>query len=185
MDIITSHNSLDFDGLAAMVAATKLFPHAIPVIPGTLSKNVRHFMGLYKDSLVFRTPHEIDLDAVERVILVDTRNPARLGSLKGLEGRNCEFIIFDHHPDGPGDIHGIINEVHMVGAVTTILVEKIQHEDIPLTPFEATILALGSMRIPAACFYFHHLPRCGSSCLSAAPGADLLSSGQFHGRAFF
>lgn len=143
MDIITSHNSLDFDGLAAMVAATKLFPHAIPVIPGTLSKNVRHFMGLYKDSLVFRTPHEIDLDAVERVILVDTRNPARLGSLKGLEGRNCEFIIFDHHPDGPGDIHGIINEVHMVGAVTTILVEKIQHEDIPLTPFEATILALG------------------------------------------
>ena len=27
--------------------------------------------------------------------------------------------------------------------MTTILVEKIQHEDIPLTPFEATILALG------------------------------------------
>lgn len=143
MDIITSHNSLDFDGLAAMVAATKLFPHAIPVIPGTLSKNVRHFMGLYKDSLVFRTPREIDLEAVERVILVDTRNPARLGSLRALEERGCEFIIFDHHPDGPNDIDGIVNEVHMVGAVTTVLVEKIRQDDIPLTSFEATILALG------------------------------------------
>jgi len=143
LDIITSHNSLDFDGLAAMVAASKLFPHAIPIIPGTLSKNVRRFMGLYKDSLAFRSPREINLDAVERVILVDTRNPARLGSLKGLEERNCDFVVFDHHPDGPNDIHGVINEVHVVGAVTTVLVEKIRQEDIPLTPFEATILALG------------------------------------------
>ncbi|MGE5545240.1 MAG: CBS domain-containing protein [Bacillota bacterium] len=143
MDIITSHNSLDFDGLASMVAASKLFPAAIPVIPGTLSKNVRQFMGIYKDSLVFRTPNEIDLDAVERVILVDTRNLARLGSLKGLEEKDCEYIVFDHHPDGPGDISGIVNEVHMVGAATTILVEKIRQEDILITPFEATILALG------------------------------------------
>lgn len=143
MDIITSHNSLDFDGLASMVAATKLYPDAIPVISGTLSKNVRQFMGLYKDSLVFRTPGEIDLDLVQRVILVDTRNLGRLGSLKGLQERECEYIVFDHHPDAPGDVYGIINEVHLVGAVTTVLVEKIQQEDIPLTPFEATILALG------------------------------------------
>jgi len=143
LDIVTSHNSLDFDGLASMVAANKLFPAAVPVISGTLSKNVRQFMGLYKDSLVFRTPNEIDLDAVERVILVDTRNLARLGSLKVLAEREYEYIVFDHHPDGPCDVYGIINEVHMVGAVTTVLVEKIQQEDIMLTPFEATILALG------------------------------------------
>lgn len=143
MDIITSHNNLDFDGLASMVAATKLYPTAIPVISGTLSKNVRQFMGLHKDSLVFRTPNEINLNVVERVILVDTRNPDRLGSLKCLKDRECEYIVFDHHPDGPGDVYGTINEVHMVGAVTTILVEKIQQEDILLTPFEATILALG------------------------------------------
>ena len=143
LDIITSHNSLDFDGLASMVAATKLFPTAIPVIPGTLSKNVRQFMGLYKDSLVFRTPGEINLDDVEKVILVDTRNLGRLGSLRELEERDCEYIVYDHHPDTPGDVYGVINEVHLVGAVTTVLVEKIQEEDIPLTPFEATILALG------------------------------------------
>ncbi len=143
MDIITSHNNLDFDGLASMVAAGKLFPEAIAVVSGTLSKNVRQFMGLYKDSLVFKTPAEIDLEAVERVILVDTRNIGRLGSLRGLEAKECEYIIFDHHPATPDDIDGIINEVHMVGATTTILVEIIRQKELTLTAFEATILALG------------------------------------------
>ncbi|NLV15897.1 MAG: CBS domain-containing protein [Syntrophomonadaceae bacterium] len=143
MDIIVSHNNLDFDGLASMVAAGKLFPRAIPVVSGTLSKNVRKFMGLYKDSLVFKLPNEIDLEKVERVIVVDTRNLNRLGALKVLGEREPEYIVFDHHPSGSGDLVGIINEIHKVGATTTILVEKIREKGINLTPFEATILALG------------------------------------------
>ena len=160
MDIITSHNNLDFDGLASMVAAGKLFPEAIAVVSGTLSKNVRQFMGLYKDSLVFKTPTEIDLEAVERVILVDTRNIGRLGSLRGLEAKECEYIIFDHHPATPDDIDGIINEVHMVGATTTILVEIIRKKELTLTAFEATILALGIYEDTGSLLYLHYPPRC-------------------------
>ncbi|NLB19124.1 MAG: CBS domain-containing protein [Syntrophomonadaceae bacterium] len=143
MDIIVSHNNLDFDGLASMVAAGKLFPRALPVVSGTLAKNVRQFMGLYKDSLVFKLPNAIDLEKVERVIMVDTRNLNRLGALKELGDRTPEYIVFDHHPSGSGDVVGITNEIHMVGATTTILVEKIRQEGINLTPFEATIMALG------------------------------------------
>ncbi len=144
MDIITSHNALDFDGLAAMVAAGKLYPWAVKVFSGTLSKNVKRFMGLYKDHVFIRYPREIDLGRVSRVILVDTRNPKRLGHLQSLCQRSgVEFYVYDHHPASPEDLSGVVEDVHEVGATTTILVEKIIEEKIALTPFEATILALG------------------------------------------
>ena len=144
MDIITSHNALDFDGLAAMVAAGKLYPWAVKVFSGTLSKNVKRFMGLYKDHVFIRYPREIDLGRVSRVILVDTRNLKRLGHLQKVCTRSgIEFYVYDHHPPSPEDITGVIEEVHEVGATTTILVEKIIDEKIAVTPFEATILALG------------------------------------------
>jgi tRNA nucleotidyltransferase (CCA-adding enzyme) len=41
--IITSHNALDFDGLASMVAAKILYPQAVQVFSGTLSRHVKKF----------------------------------------------------------------------------------------------------------------------------------------------
>lgn len=61
MDIITSHNALDFDGLAAMVAAGKLYPAAVKVFSGTLSRNVKKFMALYKDLLAVKSPGKSNL----------------------------------------------------------------------------------------------------------------------------
>ena len=57
MEIITSHNALDFDGLASMVAAGKLYPGAVG-ISGTLSKNIRQFMALYKDLFLSSIPRK-------------------------------------------------------------------------------------------------------------------------------
>ncbi|MGE5398358.1 MAG: CBS domain-containing protein [Chitinophagales bacterium] len=143
MDIITSHNSLDFDGLAAMIAAGKLYPSAVIVCSGTLSKNVKQFMGLYKDSLNIRMPGEININEIKRVIVVDTNNVNRLGLLKGLGELDVEYFVYDHHPTSEDDIVGTIHEVHKVGAATTILVELIKKADLSISPFEATILALG------------------------------------------
>ena len=144
MQIITSHNSLDFDGLAAMVAAGKLYPSATKVFCGTLSTNVRQFMSLYKDHVLTKFPKQINLQEVDHMVVVDTRSPQRLGSLKELCQRSgVDLHIYDHHPDASGDLVGSVNEVHEVGAVTTVLVEKIIENDIPISPFEATIFALG------------------------------------------
>ncbi len=77
MDIITSHNALDFDGLASMVAANILYPAATKVFSGTLSKNVKKFMALYKDLLLIKTPKDINLDLVKKMIIVDTASPNR------------------------------------------------------------------------------------------------------------
>lgn len=144
MEIITSHNALDFDGLASMVAASKLYPGAVMVFSGTVSENIKQFMALYKDSLVIKTPKNVDVSDVSRVILVDTANPRRLGQLRDLAGQaGIEYHIFDHHPPASDDLVGKVSEIHDLGATTTILVEKIVARGIAITPFDATILALG------------------------------------------
>ena len=43
MDIITSHTNADFDALASMVAAGKLYPGAKLVFPGSQEKSMRDF----------------------------------------------------------------------------------------------------------------------------------------------
>jgi len=144
LEIITSHNALDFDGLASMVAAGKLYPAGVKVFSGSLSKNVKQFMALYKDLLLIRTPRELDLSRVKRMIIVDTANVNRLGHLKEIAAReDMEFIIYDHHPVSADDLTGIRKEVHQVGAATTILVEEIIKKNISISAFDATILALG------------------------------------------
>lgn len=144
MEIITSHNALDFDGLAGMVAASKLYPEAVPVFSGTLSRNVRKFMALYKDLLVVKMPRDIDPASVTRMVVVDTASASRLGHLKDVaQGPGIDFHVFDHHPPSPEDVTASHRVVEEVGACTTILVEEICARALPLSAFEATILALG------------------------------------------
>ncbi|NLJ72042.1 MAG: CBS domain-containing protein, partial [Syntrophomonadaceae bacterium] len=144
MDIITSHNALDFDGLASMVAANILYPSATKVFCGTLSKNVKKFMALYKDLLIVKNYKDINLDEVKRMIIVDTASPNRLGKLKDLAlNPNVEKHVYDHHPISEDDLIASIKEVEMLGAATTILVEKIIEKGLEISSFDATILALG------------------------------------------
>lgn len=144
MEIITSHNALDFDGLASIIAASKLYPGAVKVFSGTVSKNIKSFMALYKDSLVIKSPKEIDMKQVKRIIVVDTASAKRLGQLKKLcDVDGMDFHIYDHHPENADNLRGSVYEIHQVGAATTILLEKIIEQNIRISPFEATILALG------------------------------------------
>jgi len=144
LEIITSHNALDFDGLASMVAANKLYPAAVKVFSGTINKNVKKFMALYKDSLSIKTPKEVNLTKVKRLVVVDTANADRLAQLKPLlNDAKLDIHIYDHHPVSDDDLQGSLVEIYPTGAATTILVEKIIKESIRISPFEATILALG------------------------------------------
>lgn len=144
MDIITTHTNTDLDGLASMVAAQKIYPRAVPVFPGKLSPNADEFMSLHKDTFAFRTPKEIEFKKVKLVVMVDTKNPRRLASLAEIfKQPGVETHIYDHHPWAQGDVHGAVEKVETVGATTTLLIEKIREQDIPVTALEATIFALG------------------------------------------
>ncbi|MEW6173334.1 MAG: CBS domain-containing protein [Bacillota bacterium] len=144
MEIITTHLITDFDGLASAAAAKKLYPGAHLVLPGKASRGVDEFLALHKDALRIEDPKNINLNAIRRLILVDTRNPRRIGLLSALLDRSdVEVHIYDHHPVDEGDARGTLEVVSVVGATTTLLVERIQEAGLEVTPFEATIFALG------------------------------------------
>src|SRR5690349_21708956 len=108
MEVITSHTNADFDALASMVAAKKLYPDAKLVFPGSQEKSIRDFFlesAFY--ALEIERLRNIDVDAITRLILVDNRNPARLGKLaNALKRTGVSVHIYDHHPPADGDITG-------------------------------------------------------------------------------
>ncbi|MDI6753308.1 MAG: CBS domain-containing protein [Thermodesulfobacteriota bacterium] len=145
MDVITTHVNADFDSLASMLAAKKLYPQAVLVFPGSQEKNLRDFF-IQSTFYVFETERikNINLDDVRRLILVDTRQPGRIGKLAKLAQRpGVEVHIFDHHPASPDDLRGKVEHIREVGATMTILAHILKEKKIPLSAEEATVMALG------------------------------------------
>lgn len=141
MQVIFSHNYLDFDALASLYAAKKLFPQAWAVPSRSMERKVYEFYSLYKDFLKFQ---EKPPGKVEKIILVDNHwlNRLERDFQKLLEQEEKPYIeIYDHHKSG--DIKGDKEYIEDVGATTTLLVELIIKNNIPIDPIEATIFALG------------------------------------------
>ncbi|MBZ0292399.1 MAG: CBS domain-containing protein, partial [Anaerolineae bacterium] len=136
MKLILTHSNADFDAIAATMAAHKLYPDAIPVLPERLNRNVQHFMMLYRNGLNFTNEADIRPKDVDKVILVDTQ---RAPKIKGLRANTPQIIIDHHHPYKSKN--DFVSE--QVGAVTTLMVERLQREGIPINPLEATLMALG------------------------------------------
>ncbi len=144
MQIITTHIMADFDALACMVAAKKLYPQAHLVFPGAQEKKVRDYLKESPFALEFLSSSQIDPLEVELMVLVDTKLKERIGDLaKVVEVGQAKIHIYDHHPAHPQDIEGDLEVVDEVGAAATLLVEIFKKRNIPLSPEEATLLALG------------------------------------------
>lgn len=144
MDVIATHSNADFDGLASMIAARKLFPDAQLVLPAGGQETVRNFLAVH--DLGLSKVKELDLSQITRLILVDTQEPDRIGALKVcLENPSVEVVVFDHHVDEASVCAGRSHRsvVEAAGATTTILIEQLRERQILPTPFEATVLALG------------------------------------------
>lgn len=144
MDVIISHVNADFDSLASMVAAGKLYPEAVMVFAGSINRNVREFIALHGDILEFKEPRSLDLGAITRLIVVDNRIADRLGELSDIPSRpGVEVFVYDHHPPSPHDMVGVKDYSETVGSTTTILVKIIRRMGLIVSPFEATLFALG------------------------------------------
>lgn len=145
MDVITTHTNADFDALASMIAARKLYPDAMLVFPGGQEKNIRDF--LLKSTLYVLDIHrarDIALNQIKRLILVDIRQASRIGKFASLcESGSCEIHVFDHHPPSPEDIRASHEVVRPYGSTTTILCEILAERGLEITPEEATVMMLG------------------------------------------
>jgi len=145
MDVITTHINADFDALASMIAAKKLYPQAVLVFPGSQERSLRDFFihsTLY--ALEVEKVKHINLQEVRRLILVDTRQVSRIGRFSEIVSKpELEIHIYDHHPPSSEDLHGSLEVISEVGATVTLLLEILQQKGIEITADEATIMLLG------------------------------------------
>jgi len=150
LEIVLTHNNMDFDSLAAQFAVTKLYPTA-RILPGyPLVGNVRQFLSLYRDTLPLSQLRYLDLNQITHVFIVDCQQADRLDDTARrllCDPRNPRsYTVFDHHhmdPDGLGPGAREDSIIRPVGSTTTLMVEQLRKRKIKLTPFEATLLAIG------------------------------------------
>lgn len=181
MEIVVTHNNMDFDSLGAQLAVTKLYPAARMVLGYPLFGNVKTFMALYRSSFPLVQIKYIDLERISHVYVVDCQNADRLdqtaSALISGPKRKVTFSVFDHHENDPGGLGQSAESnslIESVGAATTLLVEQIKKQRIKLTPFEATVMMLGIYEDTGCLSYTGTTER---DCLAAAfllkSGADL------------
>ncbi len=143
--VITAHNNADFDALAAIIAASKLYSDAALVFPGSQEKTLRNFFIESATYLFdFQNAKDIDLEGVETLVIVDTRQRGRLAHvLPLLEKPDIEIHAYDHHPDSDDDVPYVKGIVKPWGATTSILALEMQKRNLTLQEDEATILGCG------------------------------------------
>ncbi len=145
MRIITTHINADFDGMASMIAAQKLYPDGLLVFPGSQEKTLRDFISqtlLYQYDFI--KAKQVVLSNVTSLVVVDTRTSARLGSLaQCLKNPGLSIHIYDHHPKSGGDLVGEFEVIRDVGSTMTLMTEILREKNIEINEEEATIFSLG------------------------------------------
>jgi tRNA nucleotidyltransferase (CCA-adding enzyme) len=139
MKVILTHEHADFDAIASQLGAHKLYPDAVPVLPRQINRNVRDFLMLYGSTLPFVEAKDLPKKRVELAILVDTQGVV---SIKGM-GSHTKYLVIDHHAPSSNMPKGWQYIGDILGANTTLLVEKIAESQIQVSPLEATLLLLG------------------------------------------
>lgn len=155
MDLILTHEQTDLDGLASMLGAHILRPEAIALLPRQINRNGKAFLRRYANDLPFSDYQALPHKPIKSVFLVDTQS---LVTLRGMN-EQTKVTVLDHHPRKV-QIHPDWQvELHLTGACTTILVEKLRELNPTLTPIEATLMLLGIYEDTGSLTYSCTTPR--------------------------
>ncbi len=148
MELIVTHENADFDAIASLIAAQKLYPDAVIVFGKRMNGALRDFIALHKDRFNALPWNEVEPEKVTRLIIVDVRKAGRLQHVEGVlkriaAGEPVDVHIYDHHPASDDDLSGSVEVVEPVGSATTLLIERMRKQGLTLDNMEATLLALG------------------------------------------
>ncbi|MGI0485616.1 CBS domain-containing protein [Pantanalinema rosaneae CENA516] len=144
MDLILCHTTADFDTLGAAVGLTRLQPGARIVLAGGAHPAVRDFLALHRDEYALIERRSVTPDSIRSITVVDTQLRSRLGkTAEWLDLPQVTIQVYDHHCHADSDIPAAQVVIEAVGAVTTLVVEQLQAQNVILTPVEATAMALG------------------------------------------
>ena len=144
MQIIISHINTDFDALASMLAAKKIYPDAQVIITDKQNITVGQFLAIYREKLDLIQDNQIDWSEITELIMVDEASLSRISDHIGdLNHENLKITVYDHHPKKNDNVQKDAGRIEPVGAAVTLLIEEIKQRKIAITPFEATLFGLG------------------------------------------
>lgn len=155
--LITCHRNADFDAFASLVGALALYPDAVLLYPGSQEKALHSF---YEETLLYLYPFvpakEIDFDAIELLVIVDTCQSSRLGHVQTLldryealqksahnNGPILAVHVWDHHPAAVDDLTPTWACIEPLASTSTLLAQVAQENGIDIDCVCATILGLG------------------------------------------
>lgn len=154
MFIILTHENADFDAIAALWAAHRLYPDGIPLLPRRVNRNVSQYLALYQGGYAFQRVAEWPRRRLTRILLVDTQS---LPSVRGMRD-SLPVEVIDHHAD-VDQRPSWRYHVDPVGATTTILVEMMQQSGLSISAEEATLFLLGVYEDTGSLTYDTTTPR--------------------------
>lgn len=155
--VITTHRNTDFDAMASVVAAQLIYPDAQVALPRQVNPNVNRFLSIHKDHFDFPCVNDMDMEQIEKLIVVDTNDWRRLDRLNALKDQpDLAIDLWDHHP-GNGNIEPSWACCETIGANITLMLRKLKEDRTLMTPMQATLFLLGlyedtgSLSFPSTC----------------------------------
>ncbi len=139
MHIILTHERADFDAIASLLAAAKLYPNAVPLTPRDINQNVRDFLTLYWDELPFVEYGNRPRGRIEQITMVDSQY---IPSVRG-RSKHTRLRVIDHHAPGDHLLPEAEATLVKTGATVTYLIEQIARANIAVNPIHATLMLLG------------------------------------------
>src|SRR5215207_9769886 len=113
--LILTHQQSDFDAVASMLGAHKLYPDGTPVISTRLNRNVAEFLTLYQGGLPFAAREDLPRQKIEKITLTDTQS---FESPRGIKPNTPIHIIEHHTPQREFAAHETY-DFYELGAITT------------------------------------------------------------------
>jgi tRNA nucleotidyltransferase (CCA-adding enzyme) len=132
-----------------MLAASLLYPQARVCMIGSREGNLKRFLERYHNKFEIIKEKNVSMEEVSKIISVDNRDVTRMGKVGDYLAANREemkritIICYDHHPSSQNDIESDYSHVELTGACTTIMLTFLKNAGIQISPFYASIFALG------------------------------------------
>ena len=144
MQIILSHSRADFNALASLVLARRLYPNGEIYLVGHPDPKVREFTSQHGELLHIHEEEDYQNEPVELVVLVGVREPYRLGRFADLVTQPYIPVhIYDNHRATHQSIVGDQERIEEQCSTVTVMLKVLKERDLTVTPNEATLCLLG------------------------------------------
>ena len=142
--VITTHKNMDLDALGAVIAAKKLHPDAVVVLPDTKGSDVVKLLSENPELIDFIEESNYSPEDVDKVIIVDTDNAERIPDniKKLIKEKEVKTIIYDHHSPET-NLENVEIHYKAVGSTTSIMTLLLKGKKLIPSPIEASVMLTG------------------------------------------